>query len=290
MNTQQLEAFIQVAENLNFARASEALNVTQSAVSRQIHALEEELDTKLFYRTTRTVALTPEGIIFLDHAKHILGQVQVAMAKLRHQSNFRTQVLRIGCGSEMDLDFLREILTECRQEIMAFHPIFRVIPHRSLLNLFYQGELEVLFGFQESLTVKKDVTFVELKKVPVCCVVPPEHPYAGRDALEERDLFSQHLVVCSAYSIPAKVVELQSRVAQHISPDKVHVTESVSVIHTLIRTGYGCSILPQAAVPDPSLVYVPLRHVAPLPYGMIYRKNSSDPVLKTFVDITQERG
>ena len=59
MNTQQLESFIQIAENLNFARAAEILNVTQSAVSRQIQGLEEELNTKLFYRTTRTVLLTP---------------------------------------------------------------------------------------------------------------------------------------------------------------------------------------------------------------------------------------
>ena len=59
MNTQQLESFIQIAENLNFARAAEILNVTQSAVSSQIKGLEEELNTKLFYRTTRTVLLTP---------------------------------------------------------------------------------------------------------------------------------------------------------------------------------------------------------------------------------------
>lgn len=41
MNTQQLESFVQVAEDLNFARAAEALNITQSAVSRQIHSLED---------------------------------------------------------------------------------------------------------------------------------------------------------------------------------------------------------------------------------------------------------
>lgn len=286
MNTQQLESFIQVAENLNFARASQALNVTQSAVSRQIHALEEELDAKLFYRTTRTVALTPEGIIFLDHAKHILGQVKIAMAKIQHQSNARTQVLSIGCESEMDLDFLREVLMECRQQIMAFHPVFRLIPHRSLLNLFYQGELEVLFGFQENLPVKKDMVFVELGKVPLCAVLPPDHPYAQQEALDERELFSQDLILCSSYTIPAKAVELQNRVAQHIPPDKVHVSENLSVIHTLIRAGYGCSILPRAAFPDGSMVYVPLKHTPPLSYGMVYRRGSSNPVLKTFVEVT----
>ena len=42
MNTDQLMSFIQVAENLNFARAAEILKITQSAVSRQIHSLEKE--------------------------------------------------------------------------------------------------------------------------------------------------------------------------------------------------------------------------------------------------------
>ena len=71
MNTQQLESFVQVAENLNFARAAEVLNITQSAVSRQINSLEDELGTKLFHRSTRTVALTPAGISFLDDAKEM---------------------------------------------------------------------------------------------------------------------------------------------------------------------------------------------------------------------------
>ena len=46
MNTDQLKSFIQVAENLNFARAAEILKITQSAVSRQIHSLEDELGIK----------------------------------------------------------------------------------------------------------------------------------------------------------------------------------------------------------------------------------------------------
>lgn len=48
MNIQQLECFVQVAEHLNFARAAEALNITQPAVSRQISSLESELNTRLF--------------------------------------------------------------------------------------------------------------------------------------------------------------------------------------------------------------------------------------------------
>ena len=82
MTTDQLESFIQVAEHLNFARAAEVLQISQSAVSRQIHALEDELGSKLLYRTTRTVTLTPAGITFLEDAHYIMVRLKNATRKL----------------------------------------------------------------------------------------------------------------------------------------------------------------------------------------------------------------
>ena len=60
MNTVQLECFLAVADNLSFARAAEQLHITQPAVTHQISSLENELNVKLFRRTTRTVALTKD--------------------------------------------------------------------------------------------------------------------------------------------------------------------------------------------------------------------------------------
>lgn len=289
MNTQQLESFIQVAEHLNFARAAEVLNMTQSAVSRQIHALEEELNTKLFYRTTRTVALTPDGIIFLEHAEQILAQLKLAAAKIQHHSNTRAQILTIGCKSEAALDALRGTLTACRERIEVFHPFLKIVSHRSLLNLFFQGEIEVIFGFQDNLPVKSDVEFVELGRAPLCCVVPCAHPYARRETVTEEDLFSENFIICKSYLIPLQAAEVQNRITQHISPEKIYISESPQAILTLIRAGYGCSVLPQAAPRDPSLAYVPLKEVRPLSYGIIYNKTSSNPVLRQFVRIAAEQ-
>ena len=73
MNSTQLECFMQVAENLNFARAAEALHITQPSVTHQIHTLETELNVKLFHRTTRSVSLTQAGLSFFTDAKNILS-------------------------------------------------------------------------------------------------------------------------------------------------------------------------------------------------------------------------
>lgn len=285
MNIQQLESFIQVAENLSFVRAADVLNITQSAVSRQVHGLEEELNTKLFYRTTRTVSLTPEGIIFLEHAKRILEQLKIAAAKMQHHTNARVQGLAIGCESETDLDLLCKILRACRQQIMAFHPFLKVLSHRALLNLFFQGEVEVMFGFQENLPAKEGMAYEELGKVPLCCVLPRSHPLAEREEIGVEELFAQPLILCTAYTVPAKAAEIQNRIAQHVSPEKVHVSENENVILTLIRAGYGCSILPRAAYLDAAVAYVPLADTPLLSYGIVYRESSSNPVLKQFIDI-----
>ena len=148
MNTDQLKSFIQVAENLNFARAAEILKITQSAVSRQIHSLEDELGTKLLHRTTRTVTLTPAGISFLEDAKNVIGRLKVARQKIQRHQSTNIQVLTIGCQNEANLDLLCRILKSCREQMPQLYPFLKVIPHRSILNLFYQDELDLLFGFQ----------------------------------------------------------------------------------------------------------------------------------------------
>ena len=72
MNTIQLECFVSVAEHLNFSKASRVLKITQPAVSHQIQSLEEELNVKLFTRTSKSVALTQEGLLFLPDVRLIL--------------------------------------------------------------------------------------------------------------------------------------------------------------------------------------------------------------------------
>lgn len=288
MNTQQLESFVQVAESLNFARAAEILNVTQSAVSRQIQGLEEELNTKLFYRTTRTVLLTPEGNIFLEHAKQMLEQLRIAAARMQHHSIAGTRVLRIGCESEGELTFLREVLRTCRQTIEAFHPYLRILPHRALLNLFFQGELEVLFGFEDGLPVRDGLVFTPLRQVPLCCVVPHDHPLAQHPHIDEETLFAQELVLCNAYTIPPQATALQNRIAQHLSPQRLHISENAQVVRMLVQAGYGCAILPRPAAGDPELTYLPLAGTAPLRYGICCAKTAGDALLKQFVHLAQQ--
>lgn len=288
MNTGQLESFIQVAENLNFARAAEILNITQSAVSRQIHSLEEELGTKLLHRTTRTVTLTPAGITFLEDAKHVMGRLHLAAARIQNHQTSNIQVLSIGCGNEADLDLVGKVMRLCREQLPEIHPFLRVIPHRSILNLLYQGELDILFGFKDDIPTKEDIIYRELAKIPLCCVLPANHPLTSQDSLSEEALYTEHIICCNSYSIPSRAAEMQNRISQHVLPDATYICENMQVLLTLVRSGYGCSVLPEISFIGSDVKCVPLKNHSPLSYGLFYKAGTMSPLLKHFISIVKK--
>ena len=285
MNTDQLKSFIQVAENLNFARAAEILKITQSAVSRQIHSLENELGTKLLHRTTRTVTLTPTGISFLEDAKNIMGRLKVAQQKIQRHQSTNIQILTIGCQNEANLDLLCKILKSCREQMPQLYPFLKVIPHRSILNLFYQDEPDLLFGFQDDIPIKSGTTYKELFRIPLCCFVPAAHPYAARPELAKEELYLENIVVCNSYAIPAKIAEMQNQISQHILPESTYVCENLQVLLTLVRAGYGCSVLPQMNFINSDICAIPLKDSEPLSYGFFFKKSPQNPLLQKFISI-----
>lgn len=286
MNTQQLESFVQVAENLSFARAAEILNITQSAVSRQINSLEEELDTKLFHRSTRTVSLTPAGISFLNDAKEVLGKLQLASQKLKSHSTSNIQPLSIGYAYESTLPFLTPILRKCRKQMPEIHPFLRIVPSRIILTLFANGEIDLLFGFKDDLSMRDGFYYHELAQVPVSCALPAAHPFVAKDVIQKKDLLSETIVICNNFAIPAQIAEIQNSLRHQFSPESAYYCENPQTALALIKAGYGIGILPEIPFDDEQMVYVPLEgNDTLLSYGVFYKDTAKNPIAKKFLSL-----
>ncbi len=286
MTTDQLESFIKVAENLNFARAAESLQITQSAVSRQIHALEDELGVKLLHRTTRSVTLTPAGVSFLEDAKQVVGRLSSAKQKLHRQDSSPMQLLTIGCPSEENLPLLEQILKRCRKELPQLYPFLKIIPHRSLLTLFYRGDLDLLFGFQDDIPQKGDMVYRELFRLPLCCLLASDHPLADREELSLDDLLSEKVIVCNSYAIPSGAAEIQDKLARQLPPDSCYFCENLQVLLTLIKAGYGCSVLPQNTnYANAEIIQIPLKDSPLLSYGIFSGKDPKEGPVRDFLSL-----
>ncbi len=95
MDWDKLRTFHIVAEAGSFTHAGIALDLSQSAVSRQISALEESLDVKLFHRHARGLVLTENGEMLSNTAKEIFGKLAMAEAKLSDNNSAPSGMLRI---------------------------------------------------------------------------------------------------------------------------------------------------------------------------------------------------
>lgn len=105
-----------VSSNKSFSKAAQQLYMTQSAVSQSISKLEKELDMKLFHRTSRGVALTPEGSILHEHVNSAIGIIQAAEDKLSEFNMLKSGHLRIGVGDTISRYFLLPYLEEFHEE------------------------------------------------------------------------------------------------------------------------------------------------------------------------------
>lgn len=96
LNLERIIRFCVVAEELSFTRASQRLQVDQPWLSRQVQQLEGQLGFALFERTTRRIALTPEGEIFLGAARELAGIAEQTRSVAKSLSQERRQTLRLG--------------------------------------------------------------------------------------------------------------------------------------------------------------------------------------------------
>jgi len=82
MESDAINVFVQVAETRSFVAAGRLLGISASAVGKRVSALEVQLGVRLFHRSTRSVALTAEGALFLERSRRILGEIEAAQAEL----------------------------------------------------------------------------------------------------------------------------------------------------------------------------------------------------------------
>ncbi len=114
MNMKQLKYFLAVAEELNFTRAAEKVNIAQPPLSQQIIALEVELGTQLFIRGNRTVTLTEAGHILVNHAQRVLNAAAGAVSAVRAAERGAKAKLSVGAIYSALYAFLPEALRTFR--------------------------------------------------------------------------------------------------------------------------------------------------------------------------------
>lgn len=159
----QLRTFVAVAEEQHLTRAAERLNMSQSAASAHVRAIEDRLDTQLFVRTNRNLELTNAGQLVAEKAKRLLREEAMFTSFARELKGKIEGKLTVGTSSEPGTR-VGEIMVALRSE----HPMVTVDlmarPSSGTRQGLSSGELDI--GILLGRPLEPNFTYYELAKVP----------------------------------------------------------------------------------------------------------------------------
>ena len=285
MNTDHLKCFVLVAENLSFARAAEALYISQPAVTKQINALEQELGVTLFLRSTRHVELTPAGMSFYKDAKDILLKLQMSMDRVKRQCT-TSDTLCIGLSSPVILSYLTPVLSRYHTAFPQSRPDIEIHNYKTILGMFLDNKLDLLFYYKENMPRKADITFRELESDYFTCLMPKDHPLSECDSIAVQDLQEDCVIACNPLNAPLSVASIQKKILETHPSDKVIYCNSIEIAHSMVAAGMGVSILPNImTVKSPDYISIPLEGQKPLSFGVFSHRRNTTNAMKHFMGL-----
>ncbi len=182
VHVNRLKYLITVAEQGNFSAAAEALYTTQSAVSKQIMALERELDVPLFDRSHRRVTLTKQGEIVLRHAKQILTDYRGMLTELHEMQEQEGGKLSIASIPVMRQYGITELVGRFRRENTDIAMSLGEMEGNEVLPAMENGEYDMAFLRLEQMT-DPSYESIPLAEDELTVLLPENHRLAEESVL-----------------------------------------------------------------------------------------------------------
>ncbi len=244
MDLRQLEIIRAIADTGSFTAAGEKLHVSQSAISRQILLLEDELGEPVFHRIGRRIRITAAGESLLQLSHRVFQDLQETVSTISDKRESLSGTMRLVGGMTVCLYVFPALLAEVR----------RVHPHLDLKVTVGSAERSIAMlrsGLGDLGMITLPVEATDLVSVPVLeeellLTTYPEHPLAKKKSIVPADLDKQDFVLFETGSITRRLVE-SFFTRERVEPEIIMETENVEIIKAMVRSGLGISIIPSLA-------------------------------------------
>lgn len=245
MDVRQLEMFRAVVEAGSFTGAAQRLHVSQSAISRQLKLLEEELGTLLLERTGRGVNVTPEGHILLTAANRIWRDMQEVVAQIADTQKLQRGVISLGGGMTVCLHILPKLLKKFR--VLYKNVDLRITTGTAdqLLQALRAHDLDLLLLTLPILG--PDLEVVPVLKEEMLVITAKNHVLTRTRSVDARSLARYPLILFESGSNTRRVVD-DFLLAQKTTCNVIMETENVEIIKAMVASGLGVTILPYGAL------------------------------------------
>ena len=261
MDIKKLKYFCSVANYLNFSKAAKENHIAQTAMSRHIAAMEEELGFTLFKRNRNKVELTPAGVSFYKSARNMVDEYDMAQQNGIEIANGEQGCLTVGFGG-FDICYVRALLPGFVKEHPEYMIWLKEYPYDSIVESLISNDCDVIFCPNSRLNKQKDIRKLVTGRSKNVIAVGEAHPLYAKDELLPEDLHGQTFIC--AYDTKHSWYQLR----QHeyicsvygIDPGKRVYTNSAISLLTMVEMGVGVAFLTQnVSVYDTKIKLIPIK-------------------------------
>jgi len=246
MELKQIRHFLAVAEAGSLGRAAQSLSISQPALSKSIHRLEEGLKAPLFHRTPRGTSLTRFGLSFLDHARVMDLEARSAHAELSAMLGGRRGDVTLGISPSM-ARYIVPIAAarifgapgQCRLNIITGMV-------DDLIRRVHSGALDVAICPLPANFSDSEVEYRHLADEEMTVVAGGTHPLRRRRALQLQDLQAYDWILPSGAGSGRSALVRAFLNAGYEPPRSMVDTDSISFVYAFLGTTQFLSFLPRA--------------------------------------------
>ncbi len=202
LNLDLLRSFFAIVEQGSLNKAAERLRVSQSTLTRQMQALEQEVGGPLLERSPGGVALTATGRALLDGAKPVLEKFDVVLAGVRQRARGQSADLRIGYVMSAAGDYLNPALAALRKAHPEVKVKMRDLSPGEQITALRNGELDAALLWHAGGLLTTEFYVKTLAMLPLMAAMPEDHPLAGSKMIKLADLKKEVFVGAPDADVP----------------------------------------------------------------------------------------
>jgi DNA-binding transcriptional LysR family regulator len=241
----QIRYALSVARERSFTGAARRLNISQSAVSEQVHLLEQQIGFALFRRTPRGIELTEPGRTFLYEAERVVGDVLSLSDTARRLKGAPSDTLTIGMGSGMAQLFMpklfrKPMLPGVRLEILT-------APTKTIFNDLHEERLDAGIAIESDPDrVPAGLIYDRLTEAEMALIAHPRHALARTRAAVDVGRLAAEPIIMSELTVGYGQVVLSLFADLGIRPNIVAVADNIETMKVIVQCGRGVAIVPRA--------------------------------------------
>lgn len=239
MNIQKYLAFVKAVEYGSFTKAAEALNYTQSGISKMMNDLEEEWGISLFERRRAGISLTSDGLKLLPQLQRICNEHEILMSQIEDLHDMQSGIIRIGTFSSVATHWLPNMIKFFKKDYPNIEFELLLGDYTEIESWILEGRVD--FGFLR-LPTNAELETIFLEQDRLLVVIPLDHPFADANKFPTSELLNSPFMLLEK-GAKAEISEIFEK--HQISPQISFTTWDDYAIMSMVENGLGISILPE---------------------------------------------